>query len=557
MNDKRSQANALNNIGLIYNDQKNNKLALEYYSKALKLFEEMDNKSSVATLLNNIGNIYESQANYQPALDHYKKAVSISEETNNQQMLGTSLGNMGFLYMSLKDFGKSLDYQMRALTIRENLDDKHGMALSFHNIASVYLKKGEFKKAIEYYTRELELSEKIGYKDGVSTACLGLSETFEQKGEPATSLRYYKLYTKMKDSLLNTETSKQVVEMQTRYETEKKEKEIELQKAQIAKKELEVKQQATQKYAFVGGFALMIVLAAISYTGYRAKQKANLVIARQKEEVERKKEEVEKQKEIIEEKNKDIVDSINYAQRIQRAILTSDEYMAEMFPSHFVLFKPKDIVSGDFYWAYQAGSKVIWAVADCTGHGVPGAFMSMIGNSFLNEIVVENGITKADLILNRLREKIIGALEQKGSAVKQKDGMDIALCVWDRSSNQLEFSGANNPCWIIRNKDVIELKPDKMPIGAYTEVLKPFSSTFLDLVKGDAIYTFTDGYADQFGGPKGKKFKYSQMKELLLSMQAEPLIDQKRILYDIIEEWRGELEQVDDICITGVRVDSI
>ncbi|PCJ84380.1 MAG: hypothetical protein COA57_09275 [Flavobacteriales bacterium] len=257
----------------------------------------------------------------------------------------------------------------------------------------------------------------------------------------------------------------------------------------------------------------------------------------------------------IEEKNKEITDSIEYAQNIQKAFLVSDEYLNTALAEHFLLFKPRDIVSGDFYWCYQSTEgKVIWTAVDCTGHGVPGAFMSMIGTGFLNEIIIENGITRADVILNKLREKIITALGQTGKLGEQKDGMDMALCVWDRQGDKLEFAGANNSLWLLRGNEIQEFKADRQPIGYFSDELKPFTKHEIQLQKGDLLYTFSDGYQDQFGGPKGKKFKAKMFKELLVSIKDKPMEKQKTIIDQKIEEWKGDLEQVDDICIIGVRI---
>lgn len=323
----------------------------------------------------------------------------------------------------------------------------------------------------------------------------------------------------------------------------------------------------------------------------QAKIRLENIVTERTAEVVKQKEKIESQNHQLEHKNKEITDSINYARRIQEAILPGEGYLKKMFSptvpafrgennkvtgreasggvSHFVLFKPKDIVSGDFFWTYHTpDNKLIWAAVDCTGHGVPGAFMSMIGNSLLNEIVVENKINNPDEILNNLREAVIKALRQTGEAGKQKDGMDIALCVLDRavpggdragngeakSAGILQFSGANNPLWLIRGKELITHKPDKQPIGYYSEQMKPFTKQEILLQEGDLLYTFTDGYEDQFGGPKKKKFRAKQFRELLLSIRTKPMDEQKEILDTAIINWMGTEEQIDDICVFGVRV---
>ena len=226
----------------------------------------------------------------------------------------------------------------------------------------------------------------------------------------------------------------------------------------------------------------------------------------------------------------------------------------------FILYKPKDIVSGDFYYAQAhkpTGSKnelFFICTADCTGHGVPGALMSMVGISRLNESILEKNLKHPNEILDNVRKGIIDSLNPEGSEEESKDGMDCVLCVYDFENNKLEFAAANNPLWLVRDGQVTEYKPDKMPVGKYHDELKPFTLQSIDLKKGDTIYTFTDGFADQFGGPKGKNFKYNQLQDMLLSTSHLPLEEQKELLNKKFEDWKGPLEQVDDVCVIGIRI---
>jgi len=268
---------------------------------------------------------------------------------------------------------------------------------------------------------------------------------------------------------------------------------------------------------------------------------------------------------------KEITDSINYAKLIQQAILPFDNEFNQHFTNSFILFKPKDVVSGDFYWIHQSKDEVIWTVADCTGHGVPGAFMSMIGSSLLNELIIEKGITSANNILDELKKLIIKALGQTGKTGETKDGMDAALCVWNKKTNILEYAGAHNPLFIIRKNiassslssnnrikffgaDLAEIKADKQPIGYWDEKDEPFTKHIVQLQTGDTLYLFSDGYSDQFGGIKNKKFTNKRFKNLLLSFQEKSMEEQKQILDKTIKIWKGDEEQVDDICIIGVRI---
>jgi serine phosphatase RsbU (regulator of sigma subunit) len=295
--------------------------------------------------------------------------------------------------------------------------------------------------------------------------------------------------------------------------------------------------------------------------------------------------EIEKQKNEITEIHKEVQDSINYAERIQKAVLPSRELINDAFSEHFILFKPKDVVSGDYYWAFKNDNFFVITVADCTGHGVPGAFMSMLGISFLNEIVKDTKILSASKILDELRQKIIFALKQKGIAGEQKDGMDMSLCVIDLDTNVLQWAGANNPLYIVSEYDItimtektsykvfeddtlkvsqnklFEIKPDKMPVAYYAK-MDSFFNNVIQLRKTDQLYMFSDGYADQFGGPKGKKYKYKPFKRLILESCKKTMEEQKQILENSIEQWKAHVdestkktfEQIDDICIIGIKL---
>jgi serine phosphatase RsbU (regulator of sigma subunit) len=294
-------------------------------------------------------------------------------------------------------------------------------------------------------------------------------------------------------------------------------------------------------------FLNVFMTCALLYLAVRMFKYENLIYSK----------ELNHQRDVIEEANKDIVSSIHYAKRIQKALLASDSMMNKNLPEHFVLYKPKDIVSGDFYWGETVNNKFLLCTADCTGHGVPGAFMSLLGISFLNEIVKERKLIRPDLIFNQLREDIIQVLNPEGTLDEGKDGMDAVLCCFDFQNLTMEFACANNPLWVIRENKLLEYKPDKQPIGMYEIVEsehKVFNLQRLQLQKGDVIYAFTDGYADQFGGEKGKKFKYKQMQETLLKICNDSMLNQHTALDKTIENWKGTLDQVDDILMIGIRV---
>lgn len=261
-----------------------------------------------------------------------------------------------------------------------------------------------------------------------------------------------------------------------------------------------------------------------------------------------------KQKDIIEEKQKEILDSINYAKRIQFSLLASEYLLSQNLQEHFVLFKPKDVVSGDFYWATPTDEGFIYITADCTGHGVPGAFMSLLNISKLSQAINENKMTRPDIILNNIRTEIIKALNTEGSE-ESKDGMDAVLCKLDIKNMKLQYAAANNPFYIIRNNELLTCKADKMPVGKGHDDSISFTYNEIALQKGDIVYTFTDGYADQFGGPKGKKFKYKQLEDVLMAICTLPMKEQSTILNQKFEDWKGQLDQVDDVLIIGTKIE--
>ncbi len=574
--DKNGIASSLNNIGLIYDYHGDYPKALDYQLRSLKIRKEIGDKNGISASLNNIGNIYTHQGNYPKALDFHLRSLKIKEEISNKDGMAHSLNNIGIIYHSQGNYPKALDYQLRSLKIREEIGDKNAIASSFINLGDTYLKTGNTSLAIEYGIKALTIANEIKALDLIKFANELLSYAYQKTNQHQKALEYYKAFIVARDSLFNEENTKKLVQSELKFDYEKKEQATKLE--QEKKDAIALEEQEKQKIirnSFMGGFALLLLLSVVIFKSYRNKKKANELISLQKQEV-------EQQKHIIEEKQKDILDSIHYAKRIQDALLKEEQHISDHLPEHFILFKPKDIISGDFYWSLEKQGHLYLAAADCTGHGVPGAMMSMLGIAFLNEITgIEHLLSPAE-ILNRLRDKVVKEL---GSSGQTKDGMDISLCKINLKTTELEWAGANNPLWIIKTAppslpvgeeyhqksetqnfvdnsssplgrlggaSLIEIKADKQPIG-YSDVYKPFTNhTFTD--KDCIYYLFTDGYADQFGGSNGKKFKYKPLQEKLISLSGATLDVQKNELNTIFDEWKGDLEQVDDVCVIGVRI---
>ncbi len=310
-----------------------------------------------------------------------------------------------------------------------------------------------------------------------------------------------------------------------------------------------IQRQSIISYFIIGSLVISLLFGVFMYRVYSQKKKAHLLITKQKEQVEQKQGEIEAQKQVIELKQKEIVDSINYARRIQYALLANDKLLCKNLESYFVLFKPKDIVSGDFYWATEHENDFYLAVCDSTGHGVPGAFMSLLSIGFLSEAIKEKNIKEPNKVFDYVRKRLIESITNEN----QKDGFDGILLRFNKVSNEITYSASNNHPVIISKNQMIHLTCDKMPVGK-GENIDEFTLQTINTFKGDTIYLYTDGYADQFGGPKGKKFKYKPLNDLLLSFNSDDLSNQKNILESTFTNWKGNLEQVDDVLVIGVRV---
>lgn len=587
INDKSGIATLLNNIGFVYRSQGNIYQAIEYYQKALTIHEELGDKEGMASIYNNLGIIYYDQLDYDNALKFYKKTLAFDKETNYDKGIANTYNNIGLIYYKKGDFEKALDYYHQSLKIKEKIHDQIGIALCYSHMgelfevqdnlkaarefyeksltileeqgdkrwtsylskdmADILLKLHEIDLAEEYAQRSYKLSKELGFPANISHSAQTLSKINKIKGNYKDALELFELHTSMKDSILNEDIINKTKTQQLKYEFEKAQA---IQQAEH-KKDIEILAQKEQKqkaflYGTIAILLLVSVMLGIIFNRLKITKQQKVVIENQKLIVETAKIQ-------LEEKNKEVIDSINYAKRIQEALLKSEEHQSPHLPEHFILFKPKDIVSGDFYWAMEKDNHLYLAVGDCTGHGVPGALLTMLGNSFLNEINAVDQLLNPAEILNLLRQKIITELNQTGKSGESFDGMDISLMRLNLKNYELQWAGANNPLYLISNNILSEVKPDKQPIG-YNYKMTDFTNHQLQINKGDYLCIFTDGFADQFGGPKGKKYKYTSFKNKLLEIYQKSMPEQKQTLLEEFETWKGNLQQIDDVCIIGVRV---
>ncbi|MGE0560768.1 MAG: tetratricopeptide repeat protein [Flavobacteriales bacterium] len=534
-NDYDGAATTLNNIGTIYNALDNHEKTLEYFNKSLKIREQIADKKGIAQSLNNIGSILYNEKDLSKALNCFERSYDLYREINDKEGMAYSLSNMGNIYDIMK-YDRGLSYHQRSLKIRQEIGDKKGEAFGLVNVSESFLIFNRIDEAYIYAKKALELSISIGYPDNIQKSSYILSKIYKQKSDYSSALNYYEMSVQMKDSIRSEETNRASYKLQTKYEFEKQQavKDAEHNKQMEIIAERGEKQKIIT-YSIALGLILVLMFSIFVFNRLQITKRQKTII--------------EEQKKIVEVKQQEILDSINYAKRIQAAILPSERIINEMLPQNFVYYKPKDIVAGDFYWVESTSNTILFAAADCTGHGVPGAMVSVVCNNALNRSVREFNLVDPGEILDKTREIVIQEFQKSDADVK--DGMDISLCLIQ--NNKLKWAGANNPLWIYRNNELIEIKPNKQPVGK-AELLKNFNTHEFELQKNDTLYVFTDGYSDQFGGEKGKKFKTSRLKEKLQSIQDMSMEKQKDFLHEMFENWKGSLEQVDDVCIIGVRI---
>lgn len=548
MHDKTAIARAYGNIGVVYKHQGNETKALEYHGMSMEIYRETGNKDGISRALNNMGIIYKNQEKYDKALKCYEEALKINEDEGDLHGQATVHGSIGVLLNMIKDHEGAMLHYRKALALNRQMGDKPGESNVLYNMGSLYMARDNHREAQRYIEESLALAYYTGVREQRQQCYLSLGKIHASRGSYEEAYKYNNMYVALKDSMLNEATSKQIAELQSMYDSEQREKEIELlkQRSEIrelafSKQESELNRQRTVNYAVGAGFLLVGVFAFYISRGYRQKQRMNLQLAHQNA--------------VIEEKNKDILDSIRYARRLQDTILPPHALIRQFLPESFILYLPKDIVSGDFYYfEAPADSPVIIAAVDCTGHGVPGAFMSIVAHNLLNQAISSQKLTRPSLILDEVNKGLWEKVKQKQEAASTTDGMDISLCSIDRQSLTMEYAGAFNPLWIVRNGEMTEVKADKIAIGMPKDDARSFTNHVIRLEKDDTIYLFTDGFADQFGGDKGKKLMTKKFREILLSLQGLSMQEQQQKLQKILTSWKGDHEQVDDILVIGIRI---
>ncbi len=606
---KTLQSKSLNNIGVVYRRIDDRAKAAEYHLQALKIAEEIKDQYSISISYNSLGNIYSLNGTYDQALEYFFKALDLSEKQKNKLGQAINYNNIGEVYEFSGDYEKAKEFYTKSLNLNKEINNEKGIAIGLNAIGKTLLLSGFPKTAHKYFSEASVIDKKLGDKkfitdsyvnlakalvelnryneaiqcleQGIKTAkeCKSkshLQDAYQQLGiifynnkNFKQSIEYYKISNIYKDSIFNEKSSKQLAMLQTIFETDKKDKENQIlkQKQEIADKEN--KRQKYFIYTLTFGLFICLALIVVVYLALLSKRRANRLLFIQKEEIEQQNHKIEQQKHNIEVKNRNIeeayqiienyigkiTDSIRYAEQIQNSILPDIQNLKSVFQDTFTYYRPKDIVSGDFYWYTIRGDKVFVALADCTGHGVPGAFMSIIGIDLLNQIVIQQACDEPDKILaflnNELREKLKKGKEE----LILKDSMDIALCIVNTKTRQVEYSGALIPLFILSEGEVSEIKPNYASLGASNRIFnKDFKVHRFILKPNTWLYLTSDGYIDQFGGENNKKFMRSRFVDFIVNIADQPGNVQRDEFDNRFNLWMGDSEQLDDVLVWGIKV---
>jgi len=533
-------------IATIYSDISTSD-AEENYNLA---FQKAKNSKDKMVVKNLIGTMYENQKDYSKAATFYLDALRYAKETGNEEkFVLNSYITVGYIYESNDQNSTAINYFNEALKLGLKYKNSKQVSRVLNEISKCYKKDGNNDGATKYKNlanmslekieaeisfnkkqnveKNREIDALINSLSKIGSENIGLKESLTKQINDIKQLQ--NSLQKLNDTLAHQELALKKVKENLNSKTQ-----------ELSKVENYLRKRDVALTAAIAIILLITILAILTLRGYFIKKKQHKLL--------------EEQKKIIAAKNEDITGSIRYAKRIQKAILPTESDLKIHFPDSFVILQPKDIVSGDFYWIAEQNDKIIIAAADCTGHGVPGAFMSVLGITYFDEIVNKSYITDSDLIINKLRESIIKSFHVHESASQTKDGMDLALIVVDKNMKKLSYSGAYNPLILIREGEVFVYKADRIPVGFHDKVNHLFTKTEIDLKSGDAIYMFSDGFLDQFGGKHGRKFLLNRLKELLLKIYYKPMNDQKEVLDNAFNLWKGNYEQVDDVLLMGIKI---
>lgn len=558
---------------------------IDVLQKNIEKFESEGNKIELANNYNKLGHAFWQQQNYTEAIQNFERSLELNKELGNKNAQRILYGYMGLIYLEAERYLEAISVFENSLAMNKNSGKWQEVISDYYNIASAYQTIEDYNKSNENAQRALEKSVELNNLESIKSCNLLMATNYEKLGDNKKASEHFSQYnavvkhlqqqqlaqlqsekTQIQQEKQQAQTEKQQIQTEKqKIESEKQQVEEELKTSEnkirevTAEKELEIQKRRTNITYFVSVIGLIFIVLILFFFQSRQRKKVNKRLKEQNSKIEKQKVEIEKQRDLADKQRKNLTSSIQYARRIQSAVMPKPEMLSEHFKDNFILYKPRDIVSGDFYWFAQKDNLIVVAAADCTGHGVPGAFMSMLGVAYLNEIVNKIAINihinslNADEIINQLRERVITSLHQSENKRDPKDGMDIALCIIDIEKKKLQYAGAYNPLIIIRKGELLEHKGDKMPVSFHRRMNVPFSRHEIELQSNDSLYLFSDGYIDQFGGEQGHKYLMKRFKQKLLDIHKKPMQEQKLILENEFNQWRGEYGQIDDVLVVGIR----
>ncbi|MCU4176758.1 SpoIIE family protein phosphatase [Carboxylicivirga sp. N1Y90] len=553
-------ANGYFNLGSLFVKIGKHDKAMNNFSTAKKkyqtlLFEnplDKQLKQNLSECIYSIGGVYLYKEDYDTALEMFNEALEIKINLVDKIGIGNcyyQIGLLSFLHNELEQAKQSF---FHALQFKNSAGDKKGIALVYYRIADLYYHWKRFDQSENFARKSIHVANEIEDRELLQEGYKLLYHIYSDQKKYKMALHYHELYKSHSDLIINENIASVVEELNVRYETEKQEKENKILIGENRIKELTIQKQKSMGFYLIGMIVLILVIVIVLYILYRSKRRANRIVSHKNILLGEQNVRIAHQNKEIEAKSKDLTDSIQYALRIQEAMLLDSKQLNEVVQDAFILLKPKDIVSGDFYWFTEHEDKAIIAAIDCTGHGVPGAFMSMLGNTLLNQIVLREGITSPELILERLSQEVQLALKQEKT--QNQDGMDMALCVIDKTNNSVSYSGAKNPLIIIKDGEATRIKANKKPIGISRYEKEEFVKHTFEVDEETFFYMFSDGFVDQFGGPKGKKFMVKRFQQLLLDIHQKPMHEQSDTLNSTLNKWMRNDEQIDDVLVVGFKL---
>lgn len=546
---KKYAAYRYNDLANAYIEQEFYEKAHEFYQKSIAIKQEIRDIDGVATTLKNIANLHIKQKNYEEALKYALKALPLADSVKNYKTKADLLTFIGEVYLAQNNIKTALAYFEKSLLARSQINDKFSIPRLLNNIGFVYASQKDYKKALENYTKAIAIAQSINTRVDLLKSYENITSVYVAQQDYKQAFLYEQKANLLKDTIFNVGNRERINTMQSFFDTEKHKTELDLAKKDKVIQEDKIEQQKLFLYLIVSATFLLLVIVMLQWRSMQSKKVTAQTLLVQNNEI-------SEQRKLLEIKNKDVQSSIEYAQRIQTAILPTEQQIKETLPQSFVLFMPRDIVSGDFYWFLAKNSKIVIVAADCTGHGVPGAFMTIIGNQLLSDIIENKQITEADQILNMLQSAIRKTMKQDETG--NREGMDVSLVVIDKEQKTMDFAGAKNPLIYIQNGQMHHIKGDKITIGGEVrEKAKLFNKHTIDISVRTTFYLFSDGYQDQFGGKDDRKLMLPKMKELFLEIHEQDMSAQKAILESTLLQWIAEANerQIDDILLIGCTVD--